>query len=175
MAFYCYIVASGRNGTLYVGSTDDLTRRIGQHKAGDRRCFTADYGCDQLVWFSIHDSRDAAFQRERRIKEWRRAWKLRMIEGDNPDWRDLYWVAAGVAPPSLVQAVGNAAKPESEEARIVRRLVRQSPNFGPDTTSRPAPNGGPWALSSGGNPQLPSNSDHPGEGRGPGSSPSGEK
>jgi putative endonuclease len=131
MAFYCYIVASRRNGTLYVGSTDDLTRRIGQHKAGDHRGFTAEYGCDQLVWFSIHDSRENAFRRERRIKEWRRDWKLRMIEGENPEWLDLYWVAAGVSPPGVVQVVveRGAEQRESDEARIVRRLARQSLNF----------------------------------------------
>jgi putative endonuclease len=88
--FYVYIVASGRNGTLYTGMTDDLAKRIWQHKTKEIPGFTAKYGCDKLVWFEAHDTREAAFKRERNIKEWRRAWKLRLIEAANPDWDDLY-------------------------------------------------------------------------------------
>jgi len=87
--FYAYIMASQRNGTLYCGSTDDLPKRVLNHKAGQGSAFTAKYGVTLLVWFEAHESRDAAFRRERQIKEWRRAWKLRLIEERNPDWRDL--------------------------------------------------------------------------------------
>jgi putative endonuclease len=90
MSFYVYIVASRRNGTLYTGMTDDLGARISQHKAKAFPGFTARYGCDQLVWYEVCDTREAAFQRERRIKEWRRSWKLRLIEESNPTWADLY-------------------------------------------------------------------------------------
>jgi putative endonuclease len=90
MAFFVYIVASGRNGTLYVGSTDDLERRAGEHKEKLRRGFTAKYGVDQLVWYEVHDTRDSAFLRERRIKKWNRAWKIAMIERFNPGWRDIF-------------------------------------------------------------------------------------
>src|SRR5258708_1899249 len=90
MAFYVYILASGRNGTLYTGHTDKLTARVRQHREKTRQGFTAKYGVDQLVWFEVFESREAAFGRERRIKTWNRAWKLRLIEGENPDWEDLY-------------------------------------------------------------------------------------
>ena len=88
--FYVYIVASGRNGTIYVGMTDDIGRRIFEHKSKAIPGFTAKYGCDQLVWFEAHETRDSAFRRERQIKEWRRSWKLVLIEEANPTWRDLY-------------------------------------------------------------------------------------
>jgi putative endonuclease len=90
VAFYTYILASRRNGTLYTGSTDDLIARVSQHKAKTFQGFTAQYGVDQLVWFEVHDSRDGAFRRERQIKKWKRRWKVQMIEENNPDWRDLY-------------------------------------------------------------------------------------
>ena len=89
MAFYVYIVANRRNGTIYTGSTDDLGKRIGEHKDKTRQGFTKTYGCDQLVWFESFPSRDEAFHRERRIKEWRRSWKLLLIEEHNPTWQDL--------------------------------------------------------------------------------------
>ena len=87
MAFYTYILASGPYGTLYTGSTDHLTRRIYEHRAKVRQGFTAKYDVVHLVWYEPHDTREGAFRRERRIKEWRRKWK---IERMNPTWRDLY-------------------------------------------------------------------------------------
>ena len=90
MAFFVYIVASGRNGTPYVGSTDDLDNRIVEHKAKARAGFTAKYGVDHLVWYEEHGSRESAFLRERRIKRWNRAWKIAMIERFNPGWRDIF-------------------------------------------------------------------------------------
>ena len=88
--FYTYILASDRNGTLYVGSTDDLAKRVYQHKEKVYRGFTSKYGVDKLVWFEAFELRSNAFRRERRIKEWRRSWKLLLIEEANPTWRDLY-------------------------------------------------------------------------------------
>jgi len=88
--FYTYILASQRNGTLYTGSTDDLAKRVFEHKERVRPGFTAKYGVHMLVRFEAFEDRENAFRRERRIKEWRRAWKLRLIEATNPEWRDLY-------------------------------------------------------------------------------------
>jgi putative endonuclease len=90
LAFYVYIVANKRNGTIYIGSTDDLSGRIWQHKTKARPGFTASHGCDKLVWYEVYDERETPFRRERRIKEWRRSWKLMLIEEANPTWRDLY-------------------------------------------------------------------------------------
>jgi len=83
-------MASRRNGTIYTGMTDDLAARIYQHKSKAHPGFTAKYDCTQLVWYEVHDSRESAFQRERQIKEWRRVWKLHLIEERNPTWADLY-------------------------------------------------------------------------------------
>ena len=88
--FYTYILASRRNGTLYAGSTENLFKRTYEHKERLRDGFTAKYGVHLLVWFEPHETRAGAFRHERRIKEWRRSWKLRLIEARNPDWADLY-------------------------------------------------------------------------------------
>ena len=88
--FYTYLAASRRNGTLYAGSTDDIRKRIEEHRAKRFDGFAARYGVTRLVWFESHPSRDQAFLRERQIKEWRRLWKLQLIEARNPNWIDLY-------------------------------------------------------------------------------------
>ena len=90
MAFFTYIIASRRNGTLYTGSTDNLIKRIIEHREKRRDGFTAKYDVAILVWFEVHESRHAAFVRERQIKEWKRAWKLELIERTNPGWTDLF-------------------------------------------------------------------------------------
>ena len=90
MAFYVYMLASQRNGTLYIGSTEDLSVRTWEHKEKLRAGFTARYGVHMLVWYEMHESRESAFQRERRMKKWNRAWKIARIEWLNPGWRDLY-------------------------------------------------------------------------------------
>jgi len=87
--FYTYIVASRRNGTLYTGSTDNILKRAWEHREKVRPGFTAKYDVSILVWCEPHESREVAFRRERQIKEWRRSWKLRLIEERNPTWRDL--------------------------------------------------------------------------------------
>lgn len=84
------MLASKPNGTLYTGSTSDLVRRVWEHKVKAVPGFTAKYGVDRLVWYELHQSLAAAAQRERRIKEWRRAWKIALIEQENPRWSDLY-------------------------------------------------------------------------------------
>ena len=90
MAFFTYIMANGRNGTTYVGSTDDLITRGFQHKTKTFEGFTAKHDVDRLVWYEIHPTREAAFKRERQIKKWNRAWKLELIERANPAWDDLH-------------------------------------------------------------------------------------
>jgi putative endonuclease len=90
MGFYVYILASRRNGTLYVGMTDDLVRRVWQHREGAIQGFTKQYKVTLLVWYEQHQSRASAFARERQIKKWNRAWKIREIEAFNPDWADLF-------------------------------------------------------------------------------------
>ena len=89
MNFYVYILASRRNGTLYVGMTDDLVRRVWEHQIGAVPGFTRKYGVKMLVWYEQHETRETAFQRERQIKRWNRAWKLQLIERFNPTWKDL--------------------------------------------------------------------------------------
>lgn len=84
-----YILASRRNGTLYIGVTSNLIQRIHQHREGLVPGFTLEYGVKMLVWFEQHSTMDSAIQREKRIKKWNRAWKLELIEKDNLDWRDL--------------------------------------------------------------------------------------
>ncbi len=84
-----YILASKRNGTLYTGVTADLPARIWRHKHGKAEGFARDYGAETLVYFEFCETMEAAITREKRIKKWRRAWKLELIEENNPEWRDL--------------------------------------------------------------------------------------
>ncbi|MBU1174238.1 MAG: GIY-YIG nuclease family protein [Alphaproteobacteria bacterium] len=88
--FAVYILASRRNGTLYVGVTSNLVQRIWQHKNHVVDGFTHDHDVTDLVWYELHGTAETAIAREKQIKKWNRAWKLRLIEEDNPDWRDLY-------------------------------------------------------------------------------------
>ena len=90
MAGFVYIMASRRNGTIYIGVTSDLARRTWEHRNDVIGGFTRTYGCHLLVWYEAHGSIDSARQRKLQMKEWKRAWKLREIEGLNPDWDDLY-------------------------------------------------------------------------------------
>lgn len=85
-----YILASAKNGTLYIGVTSDLIKRIWEHKNNLVDGFTKRYGVHLLVWFELHENMNAAIEREKNMKEWKRAWKLNLIEKSNPDWRDLY-------------------------------------------------------------------------------------
>lgn len=85
-----YILASRRNGTLYVGVTSNLVQRVWQHKNDLAEGFTKKYGVHTLVWFEPHETMESAITREKAIKDWRRAWKLDLIESANPAWRDLY-------------------------------------------------------------------------------------
>ena len=90
MDCYVYILASKRNGTRYIGVTNDLPARVAQHKSGDVSGFTQRYGVTKLVYYETTDCIHAAIQREKQLKKWRRAWKVNLIEESNPDWLDLY-------------------------------------------------------------------------------------
>ena len=85
-----YILASGRNGTLYLGVTSSLSKRIWEHKNDVVEGFTKRYSVHQLVWFEVHETMESAIIREKALKEWNRGWKLEMIEKFNPMWNDLF-------------------------------------------------------------------------------------
>ena len=85
-----YMLASRRNGTLYVGVTSNLVKRIWEHKNNVVKGFTQKYGVHTLVWFELHETMESAISREKAIKEWKRDWKLKLIERQNPAWRDMY-------------------------------------------------------------------------------------
>ena len=87
---FVYILASARNATLYTGVTSNLVQRVWQHKNELADGFTKKYGVRTLVWHEAHVTMESAIGREKAIKDWRRAWKLRLIEAMNPQWRDLY-------------------------------------------------------------------------------------
>ncbi len=86
---HVYIVTNQRNGTLYVGVTSNLIKRIWEHKTKAVKGFTQKYGLDRLVWYEPHETMESAIQREKAIKNWKREWKLKAIEEMNPNWRDL--------------------------------------------------------------------------------------
>jgi putative endonuclease len=85
-----YIITNERNGTLYIGVTSDLGKRISEHKLEIHDGFSKKYGLKILVWYEVHDDIREAIRREKQIKKWERKWKLRLIEEDNPQWKDLY-------------------------------------------------------------------------------------
>ncbi|MFO0991013.1 MAG: GIY-YIG nuclease family protein [Hyphomicrobiales bacterium] len=93
-----YILATARNGTLYVGVTSDLCSRVLPHREGQIPGFTKRYGVKLLVWLETHGTMDGAIKREKQIKEWRRAWKIKLIEETNPHWLDLIAETCGPEP-----------------------------------------------------------------------------
>jgi putative endonuclease len=93
--YYVYILASGIGGTLYIGVTNDIVRRVFEHKSHAVDGFTRKYNVDRLVYFEIYDDIENAIRREKRLTKWNRAWKIRLIEERNPNWNDLYQSIAG--------------------------------------------------------------------------------
>lgn len=87
--YFVYILASQKNGTLYIGVTSDLVRRLSEHKQKATESFTQKYGVDKLVYFEQTEDVRSALEREKRLKKWNRAWKIKLIERKNPEWRDL--------------------------------------------------------------------------------------
>ena len=100
-----YIMTNARNGALYTGVTSTLWRRVQQHKLGVFEGFSKTYGCKTLVWYETHTTMFEAIGREKQIKRWRRRWKLELIEGRNPEWRDLSegWFEVAEGPLSWTQ------------------------------------------------------------------------
>ena len=88
--YYVYMLASRRNGTLYTGVTNDIGRRVWEHRSDLAEGFTRKYGVHILVWYETHEDIDTAIAREKQIKGWNRAWKIRLIEKENSGWNDLY-------------------------------------------------------------------------------------
>ena len=89
-SYYVYMLASKRNGTLYIGVTNDLIRRVYEHKQGLVEGFTKKYKVDRLVFFEDTNDVESAITREKRLKKWNRKWKIELIEKQNPEWKDLY-------------------------------------------------------------------------------------
>ena len=87
---YVYMMASQKNGTLYVGVTSDLIKRVWQHKNKIMQGFTSDYDVDKLVYYEVFNDELNAIQREKKLKHWKRQWKIALIESQNPQWNDLY-------------------------------------------------------------------------------------
>ncbi len=92
MTYYVYLLASRRYGALYLGVTNDLSRRVYEHKTKIIKGFTAKHSVDRLVWYEAYEQISEAIEREKSLKKWHRDWKIRLIEEMNPDWDDLYVV-----------------------------------------------------------------------------------
>ncbi|MEO3431466.1 GIY-YIG nuclease family protein [Pelagibius sp. CAU 1746] len=90
MAYYVYILASRKHGTLYIGVTNDVVRRVWEHRQGRGSKFAQKYRITRLVYVEAHEEIEPAIQREKTLKEWHRTWKIQLIERDNPEWEDLY-------------------------------------------------------------------------------------
>jgi putative endonuclease len=90
MSYYVYIIASRRDGAIYIGVTNDLVRRVYEHRIKAVPSFASKYNITQLVWFEVYDDPVSAISREKELKKWKRAWKVQLIEKDNPEWQDLY-------------------------------------------------------------------------------------
>lgn len=93
--YFVYILASRKNGTLYIGVTSDLVKRIWEHKENAISGFTKRYGVKRLVYFETYDSAENAILREKQLKKWNRKWKIELIEKTNSSWKDLYYEIAG--------------------------------------------------------------------------------
>ena len=112
MSGWVYIMASKRNGTIYIGVTSDLQGRVYEHRSFAQSGFTSRYGCNRLVWYERHDNIIEAIAREKELKKWRRSWKLYLIEGFNAEWDDLFETCYERDNPSdaMIRARSNAVK-----------------------------------------------------------------
>ena len=113
-----YILASQRNGTLYIGVTSDLVKRIWQHREGLAEGFTKQYGVKTLVWYEQHATMESAISREKAMKKWLRKWKLAAIEKTNPDWHDLWPEIIGAVPPTVVPANAGTQNSTALDSRL---------------------------------------------------------
>ena len=121
-----YIMASARNGTLYIGVTSNLVQRVWQHREGVVEGFTHRYRIKTLVWYEQHDTMESAITREKALKKWNRDWKLRLIEASNPDWRDLWPEIVGDEAPHSSQPPARHSReggnPERDQPSIPQAL-----------------------------------------------------
>ena len=90
MSYYVYIIASRRDGAIYIGVTNNLVRRAYEHRIKAIPGFTSKYNITQLVWFEVYDDPVSAITREKELKKWKRTWKIQLIQAENPEWKDLY-------------------------------------------------------------------------------------
>ena len=90
MSYYVYIIASRRDGAIYIGVTNNLVRRAYEHRIKAVPGFTSKYNITQLVWFEVYDDPVSAITREKELKKWKRTWKIQLIQAENPEWKDLY-------------------------------------------------------------------------------------
>jgi len=100
LEYYVYILASKRNGTLYVGMTEDIAKRVVRHRGRKANQFTAKYDVLKLVYYEKHKSLEEAVKREKQLKKWRRQWKLKLIEKHNSEWQDLFGEVINTGPPA---------------------------------------------------------------------------
>lgn len=128
--YWVYLLASRRNGTLYCGVTNDLLRRVDEHRNGDVPGFTAKYNVKQLVWFEAFGDIHDAIARETRIKGWLRAWKLALIEKSNPQWRDLY---SDLLPGAVIDRTRSSSDPIPCEIQHLSFRAEQSEDPEPGT------------------------------------------
>jgi putative endonuclease len=115
LAYCVYLLASQKHGTLYLGVTQDLIRRVYEHKNKLTDGFTAKYGVDRLVWFEVYDDPATAITREKALKKWRHNWKIRLIEEDNPDWADLYSSLSAATPGNSLPSSHSRKAPPAVE------------------------------------------------------------
>ena len=118
MQFFTYIMASGRNGTLYVGMTNDLVRRTWEHREHLAEGFTKAHGVTLLVWFEVHATAEAAITREKALKHYKRGWKRKLIETDNPGWNDLYPDISGALLDSPIKSANDELGAASDELGV---------------------------------------------------------
>ena len=116
-----YIMASQRNGTLYIGVTSNLIQRVWQHREGVVGGFTQDHSIKTLAWYEQHETMKSAITREKALKKWNRAWKLRMIEKLNPEWRDLWFEITGQTE-ALARHPREGGEPEIQSTALDSRL-----------------------------------------------------
>lgn len=123
-----YILASKRNGTLYIGVTSDLIQRIWQHREGVVEGFTQQYALKTLVWYEQHETMESAIKREKALKKWNRDWKLRLIEERNPDWNDLWFEITGQMQEQGQTTVARHPRDETRHSREESRHSREGGN-----------------------------------------------
>ena len=132
-----YLLASNRNGTLYIGVTSNLIARVWQHREHVAEGFTAKYDVTRLVWYEQHETMESAILREKRLKKWRRAWKVELVESANPSWRDLWPDILGLEPTSSPRP--ELSSPRKHEPSSPRKHESSSPRKRGSTPTTPQP------------------------------------